>query len=392
MDGEAIVSPWSLPFAELIPLMTAIGNGIYKKIVKRPVDDVEIKGKCSVTCHYNAYFEKAQCAFDSTTLSDRPKKFITSNGEVSPGFEYAVMSMKRGEESQFFIPYTMYYGELGCGPRIPPKADALFVIQLINFSEMGDEEATENVSKEDRRKYGVMIDKILEVKKSANHYYNQGSYIKAAGAYHKAIDELQKCNLADVKEEEEQHKHLVTLHQNVMMCYNKIDKPAKACSAFNDMKHYIKPNASPNVKALYEYGKALFKLDEYARSIEVLKKANAMKPNDSLIIQLLKDVEKKFSSHKSNEKKMFRAMFGNMTIEDEKTICDLNENFKTTVKDVCTTLRNDPNASRKYINTPLNEKEKDYIREVVKEFGMTFVEPIPLQGPNASPFIAKTLT
>ena len=43
-------------------------------------------------------------------------------GEVIPGLEVAVKSMKRTERSQFLVSSEYGFGKLGCPPRIPPNA------------------------------------------------------------------------------------------------------------------------------------------------------------------------------------------------------------------------------------------------------------------------------
>lgn len=70
---DDFVSPWNKSFAELIPSMQNIGHGIFKKMVKRPIDDEEIQGRCRLTIAYNAYMEKASLAFDSTSMRNKHK-------------------------------------------------------------------------------------------------------------------------------------------------------------------------------------------------------------------------------------------------------------------------------------------------------------------------------
>ena len=43
-------------------------------------------------------------------------------GEVIPGWEVAVKSMRRNERSQFLISPDYAFGKIGCPPRIPPNA------------------------------------------------------------------------------------------------------------------------------------------------------------------------------------------------------------------------------------------------------------------------------
>ena len=43
-------------------------------------------------------------------------------GEVLPGWDVAVATMKKGELARLLIKSAYAYGEFGCPPRIPPKA------------------------------------------------------------------------------------------------------------------------------------------------------------------------------------------------------------------------------------------------------------------------------
>lgn len=375
-DSDAIVSPWDRPFAELIPLMTNIGNKIYKKIVKPSIDEIEIKGRCRVTIDYNAYYEQQAVPFDSTSMRGCPLTFITNDGNVLLGLEYAVLSMKRGEEAQFILPYELLYGEQGCEPRIKRKSDALFVIRVIKFSEVGDEEATDNVAVEDKRKYKSMIGRILDVKTSGIDHFRQGAYVKAASAFHKAINSLEMCQLADEAEEKEQQEHLIMLYINVMTCYNKIDKPRKVCSAYNDLKRLTNVNMKP--KALYHYGKALTALGEYDRAKEALKSANRLKPNDKEIIDQLKVLEQKHNNFKNTETNLWRKAFGN----DEEPVnsqgnFEVSDSFKAAARDLVTTFQK--NQDQKEMIPPFCTKgELAYIKELIKDFQMKLViQPEP---------------
>lgn len=90
--SDDFLSPWDKSFAELIPAMTNITKDIctkmnvspvknveiYKKMIRRPADDEEIQGRCRVTIAYNAYFEKARNAFDSTYMR-KENKIVSKN-------------------------------------------------------------------------------------------------------------------------------------------------------------------------------------------------------------------------------------------------------------------------------------------------------------------------
>lgn len=280
--------------------------------------------------------------------------------------------MKRKEESHFIIPYQLLYGKVGCEPRIKKEADCLFVIQLLNFVAVGVADATENVSAEDKRKYSVMIGKILEVKASAIDSFRQGSYVKAASAFHRAIDRLEMCQLNDQNEENDQREHLIKLYVNAMTCYNKMDKPAKACNAYKDLSRLTDTTKHP--KALFQYGKALIALGDYVRAKDVLTKAHRLKPSASEIVEQMKNLEVKHDRHKKIETNLWRKAFGNeQEFTDLEGHLEVSEIFKKSVNESIMRFKDDVNASKMTLPYLLSFHEKAYIRDLIEESPMKMV-------------------
>lgn len=280
--------------------------------------------------------------------------------------------MKRKEESQFIIPYQHLYGEHGCPPRIGKKADCLFVIQLLGFSAIGDVNATDNVPAEDKRKFSVMVDKIMDVKASGNDHYGRGAYAKAARVYHQAIDKLEMCQLADEEEEKLQRQHLITLYVNAMACYNKIDQPAKVCSVFKDLSRLTDP--SSNAKALFQHGKALITLGEFVRAKDYLKKAARLRPNDSVIADQLKNLNEKHAAHKKNETDMCRRAFGNdAVIKESQQTFEVNEKFMKSISEVVGKFQDDATKSKEFLPKNMIDAEISYIRDFIKDRAMKLV-------------------
>ena len=83
----------------------------------------------------------------------RPCEFQLGKFNVLPGLDFAVRTMQRRERAKFIISSDLLYGEqgqssyrelalkrtfaslanVGCPPRIPPKAWSLFVIEMISW-------------------------------------------------------------------------------------------------------------------------------------------------------------------------------------------------------------------------------------------------------------------
>lgn len=120
-----------------------------------------------MTIHYIGFMENESVAYDSTFRQGRsPKVFHVGKGEVVPGLELAEKSMCVGEEAQFVISYNLLYGELGCLPRIKPKANILFIITLQDISLTGDETGVERLSESDKTQFPIVMVRDIYIKGS----------------------------------------------------------------------------------------------------------------------------------------------------------------------------------------------------------------------------------
>jgi peptidylprolyl isomerase len=78
--------------------------------------------------------------FDSSR--DRPEPFGFEQGKrrVIPGWDAGFEGMRVGGKRRFIIPYQLAYGEKGRG-KIPPKAELIFDVELIDVTEPTPEPA-----------------------------------------------------------------------------------------------------------------------------------------------------------------------------------------------------------------------------------------------------------
>jgi peptidylprolyl isomerase len=72
----------------------------------------------------------------------QPITFIQGFGRVIPGFDQGFTGMNVGGKRRLFIPWQLAYGARGrpgpnaANPGIPPKADLIFDIELVDMTEM----------------------------------------------------------------------------------------------------------------------------------------------------------------------------------------------------------------------------------------------------------------
>ena len=59
------------------------------------------------------------------------RRFRLGAGMVIPGWDYGLEGMKAGTKARLIIPWIMAYGASGRPPKIPPKADLAFDVELV---------------------------------------------------------------------------------------------------------------------------------------------------------------------------------------------------------------------------------------------------------------------
>jgi FK506-binding protein 1 len=72
--------------------------------------------------------------FDSSK-GRSPFKFTIGMGQVIQGWDEGVMKMSLGERAVLTIPSRMGYGSRGAGGVIPPNADLVFDVELLQINE-----------------------------------------------------------------------------------------------------------------------------------------------------------------------------------------------------------------------------------------------------------------
>ena len=89
-----------------------------------------------VSVHYTGWLndhDQLGEQFDSSYSRNAPFEFVLGVGSVISGWDIAVGQMKVGEKRRVFIPSELAYGAYGAGGIIPPHADLIFDIELIEI-------------------------------------------------------------------------------------------------------------------------------------------------------------------------------------------------------------------------------------------------------------------
>ena len=92
----------------------------------------------TVFMHYTGWLFKPMAKlqhgrkFDSSLDRGEPLEFVLGTGRVIKGWDQGILGMKVGGKRTLIIPSHLAYGSRGAGTMIPPGADLIFDVQLVN--------------------------------------------------------------------------------------------------------------------------------------------------------------------------------------------------------------------------------------------------------------------
>lgn len=371
LANKPVMSPWEKSYDELRETMIKLPTcNIWKKIVKAGIGEPMPQEKIRATIHYNGYFEQTEnrAAFDSTYMRGAPKTFYIGNNEILTGIELAVMSMLKNEESQFIVSYELLFGEMGCQPRVPPKADGLFVISLLNFTEVGDGEAIDKVKDEDKRKFAVILPKIQDVQTKGKDLFNRGHTANSIRAFHNAVRTLEMCQLSNEEEQQQHQQLLAKLYTNLAVCYNKLGLWKKTCSICNELNRIS--DKKKNGKALFQEGRALLKLNEFRRAREKLGQAQRLEPTNKMISDELILLEQTYKKQKDFEQGLWKRAFKNDDATKENKKPDVDDSFQATLLEHMDQFKADTKQRAMRLPEGLSSEELESIESMVQNMSL----------------------
>ncbi|CAI8015330.1 Inactive peptidyl-prolyl cis-trans isomerase FKBP6 [Geodia barretti] len=250
--------------------------------------------------------------YDSSRLRGKQQQFVLGNGEVIPGLEVAVKSMKRNERSQFLVSSEYGFGKLGCPPRIPPNATILFEVELLGFVEYHTAEGEEEGRNQSFEQRLAAANSEREV---GNDYFQQNMIGRAVGRYLKAVRQLEAVRLRDANQEAVWRTSLKKLYLNLSLCSL---RQRKSQLALSNCRRVLELDGK-NVKAFFRIGQAYLQLGDFKNSRKHLQKANKLSPHNKEIQQELRKLENTRKRFQSMERTMYANMFQHPTrgVDDE---------------------------------------------------------------------------
>lgn len=130
--------------AVILLVVTALGSSAHAKIVRTKsglaYEDVKVgkgreaKAGDTVMVDYTGWLDegtKKGKKFDSSHDRAKPFSFLLGGGRVIKGWDEGVAGMKVGGKRILYIPPKLGYGARGAGRDIPPNADLIFEVDLL---------------------------------------------------------------------------------------------------------------------------------------------------------------------------------------------------------------------------------------------------------------------
>ena len=102
----------------------------------KPGDGAEAKEGMMVSVHYTGYLMDGK-KFDSSHDRNGPLVFIVGGGGVIAGLSEGVVGMKVNQKRKLIVPPHLGYEDRGFPGLIPPGAELVFDIELVEARELG---------------------------------------------------------------------------------------------------------------------------------------------------------------------------------------------------------------------------------------------------------------
>lgn len=128
-NGIGVAQPNARPAAVNAETVKT-ASGLSYQEVRVGTGSAPVNGK-QVKVHYTGWLENGT-KFDSSVDRGEPFVFNIGVGQVIPGWDEGVISMKTGGKRRLTVPAKLGYGEQGAGGVIPPNATLIFDVELLD--------------------------------------------------------------------------------------------------------------------------------------------------------------------------------------------------------------------------------------------------------------------
>ncbi|CAL4140765.1 unnamed protein product, partial [Meganyctiphanes norvegica] len=260
----------------------------------------------------SSYLEYSDEPFDSSLLRNKPSKMKLDNGDVLPGLNIAIKTMRKNEQARFLINQQYAYGKIGCPPRIPGDATILYEITVIEIVDTGASDLFEDL--DEMQQQGASYKQKLESAQSHNRkgssHVAAGAWSQARDAYKRAANIMEGARLSNDEEERKRASLLYKLYSNLAKVHLELRQPAAVCT---QCKKALAIAGTPSddilTKIYFRYGKAKSLLNDFPLAQKFLLKALDLSPNSPAISRELEATLRQEQKCKARERFMCQKMF-----------------------------------------------------------------------------------
>jgi peptidylprolyl isomerase len=128
--GPAIQAPQNKPGSQSQAATIKTASGLAYQETQLGTGAQPVMGK-RVKVHYTGLLENGT-KFDSSVDRGEPFIFTIGVGQVIPGWDEGVLTMKTGGKRKLIVPPQLGYGAAGAGGVIPPNATLIFDVELLD--------------------------------------------------------------------------------------------------------------------------------------------------------------------------------------------------------------------------------------------------------------------
>ena len=247
--------------------------------------------------------------FDSSRDRGKPFKFTIGVGQVIRGWDEGFGSMKVGEHAVLKVRYDYAYGESGSPPKIPPKADLYFDVELLGFKEKLKERW--QMSSEER------LAEADKLKTEGTELFKKQLYAKATAKYEDAASYSVDEGISGDDIPEDERPLYISCWSNAAMCYIKLKEWVDATRACNHILEMQSEEAT-NIKALYRRGLARMHLGLYKEAKNDLMTAYKIDNSNKEVRKALAQLKEEVANSKKKEKATFGGFLGKVDMYNDK--------------------------------------------------------------------------
>jgi len=285
-------------------------GGVMKKILKEAPEGASgpPPNGYEVEAHYTGTLSSDGSKFDSSRDRGKPFKFTIGQGMVIKAWDQGFASMKIGEHAILKCRSDYAYGDSGSPPKIPPKAELLFDVELLGFKEKPKERW--QMSTEERLEYATKI------KAEGTELFKKKNYAEATTKYQDAAEFSVDEGISGDDIPEAERPLYVSCWGNAAMCHINLKSWADAIHACNKVLEIASEEG--NIKALYRRGLARIRLGQYKEAKTDLMAAYNIDSANKDVRKALKLLKEEVAAAKKKEKEAFGGFLGKVDIYKDK--------------------------------------------------------------------------